>query len=108
MSYPVKFYRSSRGEEPVRVFIKKQDSQTKAKFLRVYDLLHDYGPRLTFPHTKHITGEIHELRIRGKTEIRIFYAKYDDSYILLHAFQKKSQKIPVKELRIAMERLTGI
>lgn len=108
MAYLVKFYQNARGELPVQSFIERLDDSGKGKFLRSYDLLRDYGPRLTFPHTKRITKEISELRIRGKAEIRIFYTKYGDAYILLHAFRKKTQKTPTKELNIAQQRLTDI
>lgn len=108
MPYSVKFYQSARGEQPVEKFVETLDAKSKGKFLRLYDLLRDYGPRLTFPHTKRITKDISELRIRGKTEVRIFYARYRDIYILLHAFKKKTQKTPSKELKIAQLRLTDI
>jgi len=108
MSYTVKFFESIRGEQSVEKFIKSLDDQTKAKFLHLYDLLHSYGPRLTFPHTKFISKNIFELRIRGKTEVRIFYTNLRGIYILLHAFKKKTQKIPIKELHIAQRRLTEI
>ena len=108
MLYSVKFFESIRGEQPVEKFIKSLDDQTKAKFLHLYDLLHAYGPRLTFPHVKRITKNIFELRIRGKNEIRIFYTEMSDTYILLHAFKKKTQKTPTKELKVAQHHLTEI
>ncbi len=108
MSYTVRFFESARGEKPVEEFISNLDDQTKAKFLHLYDLLRAYGPRLTFPHTKFITKNIFELRIRGKTEVRIFYTHLHGEHILLHAFKKKTQKTPIKELRIAQRRLTEI
>ena len=108
MLYPVKFFESTRGERPVEEFIKNLDEQMKAKFLHLYDLLRVYGPRLTFPHTKHVTKNIFELRIRGKTEMRIFYVYHHNMYVLLHAFKKKTQKTPIKEIDIAQRRLTDI
>lgn len=108
MSYLVRFFRTARGEFPVRDFMLQQNNETRVKFYRLYDLLNEYGPRLTFPYSKHITGKIYELRIRGKTEVRIFYASVENSYILLHAIYKKSQKIPVREIKTAQERLTKI
>lgn len=108
MTYIVRFFESAREERPVEKFIRNLDSQTQAKFLHLYDLLHTYGPQLTFPHTKHITKNIFELRIRGKNEIRIFYTEMNGTYVLLHAFKKKTQKTPAKELKVAEHRLTEI
>ena len=108
MPYTVRFFETVRGERVVENFIRSLDNQTKAKFFHLYDLLHTYGPRLTFPHVKRITKNIFELRIRGKNEIRIFYTEMSDTYILLHAFKKKTQKTPTKELKVAQHRLTEI
>ncbi len=108
MPYLVRYYKSRRGEFPVRDFIDKQNHETIAKYSRLYVLLTEYGPGLTFPHVKHISGRLYELRVRGKTEIRIFYARLNTIYVLLHAFQKKSRKVPEKELQIAKKRLTEV
>lgn len=108
MPYIVRFFESVRGERIIEKFIAGLDNQTKAKFFHLYDLLHTYGPQLTFPHVKRISKNIYELRIRGKNEIRIFYTKMGNTYILLHAFKKKTQKTPIKELGIAQCRLTEI
>ena len=53
------------------------------------------------PHSKKITGDLFELRIRGRQEIRILYTFYRSQIILLHGFIKKTPKIPPKELKIA-------
>lgn len=92
----------------MKVFLSEQDGATKAKFFHLYDLLCEYGPRLALPHTKRITKNISELRIRGKTEVRIFFASIGGTYVLLHAWKKKTQKTPQKEFRIAQRRLTEI
>ena len=78
---------------------------TFAKVLRTTELLEYYGPYLGMPHSKRITRVISELRIRGKIEVRILYVQSDRTIYLLHAFQKKSQKTPKKELKIAEARL---
>lgn len=105
MPYIVKMFETERGEKPVREFLSLQDDQTKSKFARLYDLLHEYGPFLGFPHCKKITKSISELRIRGENEVRIFYSMVKGEYILLHAFKKKSQKTPLSELSVAEKRL---
>jgi phage-related protein len=55
------------------------------------------------PYAKHIEGEIWELRpIRD----RIFFAAWnDESFILLHIFQKKTQKTPRREIEQAKRNL---
>lgn len=55
-----------------------------------------------------IDKNLYELRIRAKESIRIFYAKTIEGYLLLHVFKKKTQKIPKKELKIAIDRMKGV
>ena len=40
--------------------------------------------------------------------IRIFYTIANNEYYLLHAFKKKSQKTPAKELKVALDRMKEI
>jgi len=58
------------------------------------------------PHAKKLTGKIYELRIRGKEEVRIIYAFVKNRIYLLHAFKKKTQKTPIREIKIALRRLS--
>lgn len=91
--------------QKVETFLSSLEKKAIAKTLRTIDLLEQFGYRLTMPHTKKVQGDIHELRIRGQQEIRIFYAFGQNKKIfLLHGFIKKSQKIPSKEIKIAQKR----
>lgn len=100
----IELFELSTGKIPVEIFIKSLDVATRAKAIRIIDLLEKYGPLLGMPHSKHINKNIFELRVRGNIEVRVFYTFYCNKIILLHAFKKKCQKIPVKELFIAEER----
>ena len=86
-------------------FIHSLDTSTIAKVLRVIDLLELFGNNLTIPHSKKVNARLFELRIRGKQEVRIFYAFHRNEAILLHGFVKKSQHIPLKELNLARQKL---
>jgi phage-related protein len=61
------------------------------------------------PHTRILGSGLYELRVRGQQEVRVFYifTKGSTSY-LLHAFQKKTQETPKKELNIARQRQSEI
>lgn len=100
----IQFYAQSSSLQPVKLFIGGLDDSTIAKVLRDIDLLEQYGSQLGMPHSKRIATNLYELRVRGKVEIRIFYTFHNDSAYLLHAFKKKNQKIPVKEIKLALER----
>jgi len=98
-------------DSSVKKFIQSLQPLTTAKVLRTIDLLEKFGNHLGMPHSKRVSGKLCELRIRGQQEIRVFYCFYKQGIYLLHAFIKKSQKIPQRELTIAKDkcrRLTAI
>ena len=57
-----------------------------------------------------VAAGVHELRVRGEgTQIRVLYCvRYLDRIIVFHAFQKKSQKTPLREIRLARHRLQEV
>lgn len=59
-----------------------------------------YGLEGAHPYVKKLTGtSLWEIRILGGDSIRIFYVTMKiKTFFLLHAFKKKSQKTPSKEL----------
>jgi len=86
-------------------FIGSLQKSTIAKVLRTIDLLGEFGPKLGMPHTKKISAQLFELRIRGTQEIRIFYTFHKSQIYLLHGFIKKSERTPKKEIRLALQKL---
>ncbi len=108
MSWRVKFFQTSRGDYPVRDFILEQDHKTHARIILSIELLRDNGPFLKPPHIKKLRPDLYELRILGPNPVRIFYTIYENEYFLLHAFKKKSQRTPPREMNLAVERLNEI
>lgn len=102
----VSYYISPRGDNPVRDFI---DSHTISKpaAMRTIRLIQEYGLQAAIPHTKKLTGTpLWEIRILGQESIRIIYVcKSPWGVLLLHAFEKKTQKTPPQEIHIALGRL---
>jgi phage-related protein len=105
MNWQIETYKTSGGQEVVEEFIYKMQAPTQAKLWRLLDMLERFGPELGMPHTRAMGGGLYELRVRGKQEVRVFYvfAKGHTVY-LLHAFQKKTQATPKKELDVARRR----
>lgn len=101
-------FETHRGEKPIADFVKSLSESTIAKFTQAIDLLEKHGNLVRMPHSRQILKNIHELRIRGKEEVRIFYTFKRENIYLLHAFKKKTQKTPIKELKIAIKRLDEI
>ncbi len=95
-------------DSSVEDFILSLEKQTIAKVLRVIDLLEKFGHHLSLPHSKKISANLFELRIRGRQEVRIFYTFQRGSAVMLHGFIKKSQATPVREIEQATKKLKGL
>ena len=110
--YDVIFYSDNKGYEPIAEFIRIlhnksfTDKNAKINFNKIVayiNLLSKNGARIGEPVTKHLDGDIWELR---PLDNRILYAYYkDNKYILLHHFIKKTKKLPPKELEQAKHNL---
>ena len=108
MAWKVKFFQTPRGDNSVKDFIQEQNEATYAKILLSIKLLQDNGPFLKPPYIKKLQNKLYELRISGKIAIRIFYTLHNNEYYLLHAFKKKTDKIPKRELDLAKKRYEAI
>ena len=87
--------------DSVETFVESLDAKEIAKTIRTIELLEEFGNDLSMPHSRHLSDGLLELRVRGIREIRIFYCFHENRAILLHAFIKKTQKTPEKELQRA-------
>jgi len=83
----------------------------KAKAYRTISILRDFGPYLTEPHSKRITGikNLCELRVKqGNNICRLFYFHSEGNvYIVTSGFIKKKDKTSKSELDKA-ERLMNM
>jgi len=104
--YKIEFYEDKDGNKPARDYIKalkkKKDKDSRIKVDKITQYLHYLRTNGTFigqPIVKHIEGEIWELR---PAKDRIFFVVYQAGvFVLLHAFTKRTQKTPEKELERA-------
>ncbi len=86
-------------------FLKSLDDDLATKVFGLLEILDELGVHLGPPKLKKITKEIYELRIMGKISIRVLCSFFNGGIYVLHAFIKRSQKIPKKELKKAIHRL---
>ena len=108
MTWDIFFFETLRGEKLEKEFIKSLPETAVSKISHHIDLLKTYGPQLGMPHSKRLQNNLYELRIRGKNEIRIIYSFKGAKIYLLHAFKKKTQEIPEKEIKTAITRFTSL
>jgi phage-related protein len=77
-----------------------------ADYARLIELLAEHGPSLRLPHSRAFGDGLFELRPRGRSGIgRAFYCfMLGRRVVVLHAFIKKSQETPDRELKLARKR----
>ena len=101
MDWSIEYY-----SETVEQFILQLSPGLLARYLRLTDLMLEFGPNLGMPHTRAMGGGLFEIRVKGQEGIaRVFYCTMvHRRIVMLHAFIKKSQKTPKRELAIATRR----
>jgi len=78
-----------------------------ADYARLTLLLSEHGPSLRMPHSRTFGDGLFELRPHGRSGIgRAFYCfVVDKRIVILHAFIKKTQQTPERDLKLARKRL---
>lgn len=106
--WKILLYQTLQGDSPVKEFIDSLEQRAQAKVYDAINLLRNFGIRIGPPHVKKVIGtEMWELRILGADSIRVLYiAITGKTFLILHGFKKKKDKMPPKEIKIAEERLT--
>lgn len=96
-----KIFLDKNAQKELREF----SEEVQLEFEGYFKILELEG-RLDFPQARKLTKDIFEIRVKLKGEYRGFYAyigKLD--VVVLHFFGKKTQKTPIKNLKIAQRRL---
>ncbi len=104
--YRIIIYKDRRGREPVADYIKEMYSNAgkdarinKDRINDHIEALSRFGTEMGMPFVKHVRGSLWELR---PLKNRIFFFGVDgDTYVLLHAFYKKTRKTPIREIQKA-------
>lgn len=82
----------------------------RAYYARITERMIHFGPNLGMPFTRSMGKGLFEIRARGKEGIgrAFFCVVVDRRIVILHAFVKKSQKTPQKELELARRRMKDV
>lgn len=110
--YEIEFYEDKNGKSEVADYIKELNIKAATskecrinfnKIVAYIDMLEEFGTRVGEPVTKHLDGEIWELR---PLKNRLLYAFYkNNKFIILLHFTKKTQKTPKREIEQAKRNL---
>ena len=101
----VNFYKSEKGNEPVREWLKSLSKEDKIIIGEDIKTV-EYGWPLGMPLVRKMDKDLWEVRIdlTNREIARIFFTVSGNIMVLLHGFIKKSPQTPANDLKIAKER----
>lgn len=104
----VVFYRSERGNEPVREWLKSLSAEEKRIIGEDIKTV-QFGWPLGMPVVRKMDPGLWEVRSRLSGRIaRVLFTVKDGMMVLLHGFIKKSDKTPTDDLALARQRLAQL
>ena len=108
----VKFYLTGSGRSPVEEFLRDQSNEIREQFMEAVNWL-AAGQMLSMPHSRSLSSirpRLHELRLKDQSgQVRILYfMKKRDGIYMLHAFRKKTQAMPLQDIKVALKRIREI
>ena len=79
-------------------------------YARITERMQVFGPHLGMPFTRPLGEGLFEVRAKGKEGIgrALFCTTAGQTIMILHAFIKKSQKTPQRDLELARRRLREV
>lgn len=101
MNYTIKFYNSKVYDETMNL-----PDGILANLLRIFELAQIYGANLGRPDSAPLGNGLFEFRAKGNEGIArsIFVNMKNKEIVILHTMIKKSNKIPKKDLDLALKR----
>ena len=104
----VVFFKTAAGNEPVRVWLRglvREDRRTVGEDIKTAQL----GWPLGMPLIRKLGNGLWEVRSHIRTGIaRVMFTVEGSTMVLLHGFQKKSQRTPLADLMTAKRRLSQL
>lgn len=108
--YPLQvvFYRTEKNNEPVREWIKELP-RNERKIIGEDIKTIQFGWPIGMPLVRKLDMHLWEVRSKIDNRIsRVIFTVYGEFIVLIHGFIKKSQKIPIKDLKLAKKRLSNL
>lgn len=106
----VYFYESAPGKSPITKYIDELPKSDQARFFEVIDEIESHGLSAVRVIFKPIEGKLWEIKFKGgNSSYRVFYCLIEKEIMVwLHAFSKKTQKTPTKEIEVAAKRMKEV
>lgn len=83
----------------------------RSRMTRLLETVADYGPeQMREPHVKHLEGKLWELRAKAQEGIArgLYVTVTGRRVVVLHVFEKKTDKTPIRALALARSRMKEI
>ena len=106
MTWTVEYYETTTGNSPIQEFLDELSDKARAKCLAYISRLEVDGTQLPASIAAKVRGKIWELRPEWSgNEYRFFYGAFlGQRFVILHAVQKKTQKLKEKDIELAEKR----
>ena len=103
MSKRVVYYTDERGDNPVWDFMAALPADEREKCFEYIAYLEKMGEQVRRPVGDYLGDKLYELRPKQTRIIYFFMLK--DHAVLVHAFRKKTNEIPAREMKLAEKRM---
>jgi len=103
--WPIVYYRDIRGREPVNEAILRLSPRDQVAVDNDIERLAGFGPRLPYPWSSQVAGELRELRAdAGRSHYRILYRRSHNIFVLLDFVEKRVDRLPQADIVVAERR----
>ena len=97
------YYPDTRGQIPALEFLLGLSRDEQQKAFAYVSYLEERGEGLRRPVAEYLGNKIYELRPKQIRMLYFFMLK--DCIVLVHAFRKKTNAVPIREIKIARSRM---
>jgi len=102
----VTFYTTASGRSPVLNYIYDLSKLERARLLEALNQVEQYGFDTIRTQFRQIEGKLWEIKVSAH---RVFYViVQQEEMVLLHAYKKQGQKMPLRERAVAIKRMKEI
>ena len=104
MNFEVLYFVDEKGKVPVQEYVRRLPLPERAKVYAYLKHLSEVGYQMRRPFADYMGGKTGLYELRPNRHRILYFFMIKNRVILLHAFLKKSDQIPEKEIDIALAR----